>query len=113
VPVTTALREEAHDMNSGRRRGRSAAGAPLLILLVPIAAALAPAAVAAAAADTHVLSEKAIDLVRPLGIPITNSMLVSWIAAAMLLVFARAATRHMQRVPGPTQNLLEWLVASS
>jgi F-type H+-transporting ATPase subunit a len=37
-------------------------------------------------------------------------MLVTWIVAACLLVFAQTATRHMQQVPSGAQNLLEWLV---
>ena len=43
---------------------------------------------------------------------ITNSMVVSWIVAIGLLIFARAATRNMKGVPGGAQNLLEWLVES-
>ena len=58
----------------------------------------------------HGLSEKAVEIARPFGFPITNSMLVTWIAAAGLLVFAQLATRNMAQVPGGAQNLLEWLV---
>jgi F-type H+-transporting ATPase subunit a len=43
---------------------------------------------------------------------ITNSMVVSWIVAIALLIFARIATRDMKGVPGGAQNLLEWLVES-
>jgi F-type H+-transporting ATPase subunit a len=39
-------------------------------------------------------------------------MVVSWVVALALIVFARVATRDMKRVPGGAQNLLEWLVAS-
>ena len=41
---------------------------------------------------------------------ITNSMVVSWIVAIGLIIFARAATRDMKGIPGGAQNLLEWLV---
>ena len=41
---------------------------------------------------------------------ITNSMVVSWIVAIGLIVFARVATRDMKGIPGGAQNLLEWLV---
>jgi F-type H+-transporting ATPase subunit a len=58
----------------------------------------------------HGLSEKAVEIARPFGFPITNSMIVTWIAAAGLIAFARIATRNMAQVPGGTQNLLEWLV---
>src|SRR5260370_13503560 len=43
---------------------------------------------------------------------ITNSMVVRWIVAIALLIFARIATRDMKGVPGGAQNLLEWLVES-
>lgn len=68
-----------------------------------------------ALADTaeHGLSEKALEIARPFGFPVTNSMLVTWIAAAGLLVFARAATRNLAQVPGGAQNLLEWLIEST
>ncbi len=43
---------------------------------------------------------------------ITNSMVVCWLVAAGLILFVRAATRELKRVPGGAQNLLEWLVES-
>ncbi|MGA9964499.1 MAG: F0F1 ATP synthase subunit A [Terriglobales bacterium] len=45
-----------------------------------------------------------------LGSFITNSMVVSWIVAIGLIIFARAATRDMKGIPGGAQNLMEWLV---
>ena len=58
----------------------------------------------------HGLSQKAVELARPFGFPITNSMVVTWIVALGLIVFAQAATRRMTQVPGGAQNFLEWLV---
>ena len=58
----------------------------------------------------HGLSQKAVEIARPFGFPITNSMVVTWIVAVGLIVFARLATRQMTEVPGGAQNLLEWLV---
>ena len=55
-------------------------------------------------------AQKAVEIARPFGIPITNSMAVSWVVAAGLIIFARVATRDMKRVPSGAQNLLEWLV---
>jgi F-type H+-transporting ATPase subunit a len=43
---------------------------------------------------------------------ITNSMIVTWIVAAALIVFARIATRRIQAVPSGAQNFWEWLVES-
>ena len=67
-----------------------------------------PAAVAET--EEHALSQKAVEIARPFGFPITNSMVVSWIVAVGLIIFARAATRDMKGVPGGAQNFLEWLV---
>jgi len=79
---------------------------------VSIACALLLAAsfVSMAEPADHGLPQKAVEIARPFGFPITNSMVVSWIVAAGLIVFARVATRNMKRVPGGAQNLLEWLV---
>jgi len=41
---------------------------------------------------------------------ITNSMIVSWVVAIGLIVFARYATRNVQLVPSGAQNFWEWLV---
>jgi F-type H+-transporting ATPase subunit a len=60
----------------------------------------------------HGLSQKAVEIGRLFGFPITNSMLVSWIAALGLITFAQLATRKMEQVPSGAQNFLEWLVES-
>ncbi|HEY1343222.1 MAG TPA: F0F1 ATP synthase subunit A [Bryobacteraceae bacterium] len=65
---------------------------------------------AASVEQEHGLSQQAVEIARPFGFPITNSMVVTWIVAAVLIVFARVATRNMKQVPDGAQNLLEWLV---
>ncbi len=60
--------------------------------------------------EEHHLPQYAVEIARPFGFPITNSMVVSWIVAVGLIVFARLATRDMKNVPGGAQNLFEWLV---
>ena len=60
----------------------------------------------------HGLSQKAVEIARPFGFPITNSMVVTWIVALGLIVFAQVATRKMTEVPSGAQNFLEWLVES-
>jgi F-type H+-transporting ATPase subunit a len=67
-----------------------------------------PAAIAER--QEHGLSQKAVEIARPLGFPITNSMVVSWIVALGLIILARVATRNMKGIPRGAQNLLEWLV---
>ena len=79
--------------------------------VAPSEAATAKSAPAASAEPKeHGPSQKAVEIARPFGFPITNSMAVSWIVAGVLIVFARIATRDMKRVPSGAQNLLEWLV---
>jgi F-type H+-transporting ATPase subunit a len=58
----------------------------------------------------HGLSQKALEIGNLFGFPVTNSMLVTWIVAIGLIVFAQLATRRMSQVPGGAQNLMEWLV---
>jgi F-type H+-transporting ATPase subunit a len=60
--------------------------------------------------ENHGLSPKAVEIARPFGFPITNSMVVSWIVAVGLIVFAQLATRRMQQIPKGAQNFLEFLV---
>jgi F-type H+-transporting ATPase subunit a len=43
---------------------------------------------------------------------VTNSMIVTWIVALGLIVFAQVATRNMKEVPSGAQNFWEWLVES-
>ena len=62
------------------------------------------------APDEAGLSQKAVEIARPFGFPITNSMVVTWIVAVGLIVFAQAATRHMKAIPDGIQNFWEWLV---
>jgi F-type H+-transporting ATPase subunit a len=73
-----------------------------------------PAAVAAsvatpAAPAEHGIPESAQSLGHQGGF-VTNSMLVTWIVAVGVILFARFATRKVQEVPSGAQNFLEWLV---
>ena len=43
---------------------------------------------------------------------VTNSMLVTWVVAAGLIIFAQIATRKIKPVPTGMQNFWEWLVES-
>src|SRR3954468_21054424 len=43
---------------------------------------------------------------------ITNSMLVTWIVALLIIVAAQAATRNIKAVPTGAQNFWEWMVQS-
>jgi F-type H+-transporting ATPase subunit a len=67
---------------------------------------------ATAPAEGHGLSQSAVEIARPLGFPITNSMVVTWIAALVLIAISQLATRNMKPVPDGLQNFWEWLVES-
>src|SRR6478672_11968874 len=67
--------------------------------VIPLATGGQTQAVAAelpAAKEEHGLSQAAVPVLNKLGwFPITNSMLVSWVVALGLIVFAQVATRRM------------------
>ena len=84
----------------------------VLITAVVSAVSALPLSAAGQGAEEHGLSQYAIEIARPLGFPITNSMVVTWIVAACLIVFARFATRSMKKVPDGAQNFIEWLIGS-
>jgi F-type H+-transporting ATPase subunit a len=56
------------------------------------------------------VSLKPIPLVQIGKFAITNSMLVTWIVAAGIIVFAQIATRDIKPIPSGVQNFWEWLV---
>jgi F-type H+-transporting ATPase subunit a len=58
----------------------------------------------------HGLTQKAVEIARPFGFPITNSMIVMWFVAVGLIAWSQLSTRRMTFVPGRAQNLLEWLI---
>jgi F-type H+-transporting ATPase subunit a len=45
-------------------------------------------------------------------LPITNSMLVTWIVAIGVIIFAQLAMRNVRAVPSGAQNFWEWIVES-
>ena len=78
----------------------------------PVAAK--PAALAASGASPAAPAEQGIpQSAQSLGHKggfITNSMLVTWMVAVGVILFARFATRKIQEVPSGAQNFWEWLV---
>ena len=67
---------------------------------------------AAESAEHETLSLKAVPLFQIGGFPVTNSILVSWVVALGVIIFAQLATRNIQTIPGGAQNFWEWLVES-
>lgn len=43
---------------------------------------------------------------------VTNSMVLTWIVALIIIIFARTATARMKEVPDGAQNFWEWMVES-
>jgi F-type H+-transporting ATPase subunit a len=67
---------------------------------------------AADAGEHHSLPPAAVPLFQVGPLPITNSMVLTWVVALGLILFARQATRRMQAVPEGAQNFWEWMVES-
>src|SRR5205823_14819786 len=82
----------------------------LSALTVFISLTLAPTLLAAATEES--LSLKPTGLFQIGKLTVTNSMLVSWIVAIGVILFAQMATRHIKTVPSGAQNFWEWLVES-
>ena len=82
------------------------------ILALASSAMLATSAFAAEAVATeHAgVSLKPEMLVQIGGFGITNSMLVTWIVAAGIIIFSQIATRRVRAIPSGIQNFWEWLV---
>jgi F-type H+-transporting ATPase subunit a len=85
-------------------------------LLVTLGCALTGGAAEHAAGEHHELPLYAVPLrtfhIGNWDIPITNSMVVTWVVAALLILFANLAMRNAKQVPEGAQNFWEWLVES-
>lgn len=71
---------------------------------------LSPLAAFAAGAEAHGLPANAERIWASL--PITNSMIMTWISVGIIVLFCRAATTKMALVPSGVQNFCEWVVES-
>jgi F-type H+-transporting ATPase subunit a len=70
------------------------------------------AGAAAGAQAEHGLPPAAVPLFHVGPLPVTNSMVVTWLVAGGLIVLTRLATRNIRAVPEGAQNFWEWLVES-
>ena len=82
------------------------------ILALASSAMLATSSFAAEAGTTEHegVSLKPQMLVQFGGFGITNSMLVTWLVAAGIIIFSQIATRQVKAIPNGIQNFWEWLV---
>lgn len=80
------------------------------------AAAISTAAAAAGALPAGEPAEKMVPAAAPeiftvLGLPVTNSMICTWIVAAIILVVVRVSTwKNIKEIPSGMQNVLEAMV---
>lgn len=86
---------------------------PFLTTLIAWLCCLAPALAAEGAEQAHDHLPAHAEQVFKIGpLPVTNSMIMVWIVAAVLIVVAQLATRDLKLVPSGLQNFVEWLVES-
>jgi F-type H+-transporting ATPase subunit a len=77
----------------------------------PAPAAVAPATDGAPAAAPELVPQAAPALFTVLGLPVTNSMICTWIVAAIIVVIVRLATwKNIKEIPAGLQNVIEALV---
>ncbi len=62
--------------------------------------------------EHHGLPSSAVPVFRIGPFVISNSMLITWLASGILVLFVQAATRRMELIPSGAQNFCEWLVES-
>jgi F-type H+-transporting ATPase subunit a len=88
----------------------------LLLVLILCGVAFATPAISAEAAPAQpehaALPLKASPLIQIGKFAVTNSMLVTWVVAAGIIIFAQIATRRIKPIPSGIQNFWEWLVES-
>lgn len=86
----------------------------LILAALPLSGICAEAASPTAPAKhaEEGLPPHAVEIFRIGSFPITNSMVVMWIVALGLIVFAQVATRNMKEIPSGAQNFWEWMVES-
>lgn len=82
----------------------------VVLTLAPAASLAAPVAPPETKVEHEALPLKAAGLFHIGKFVVTNSMLVTWIVAVGIIVFAQAATRNIKQIPTGAQNFWEWLV---
>lgn len=75
-----------------------------------VAPTTAPSAPAGVAAEPPAVPEAAPTLFTVLGLPVTNSMVCTWIVAALIFVLVRVTTWKAKEVPTGGQNIMEMIV---
>src|SRR2546430_12166134 len=81
----------------------------IMVLICGVAFAMPAMAAEPAPAEHAAVSLKPQTLVQIGGFGITNSMLVTWVVAAGIIVFSQIATRRVKRLPSRIQKFWERL----
>ena len=118
--VASAPCVERHCFAADANEKPQAAGLPptemrnrfLFLSILALFCGVAFATPAWAAETESAVPLKAQALVQTGKFAITNSMLVTWIVAAGIILFAQIAMRRIQTIPSGAQNFWEWLVES-
>src|SRR5437762_14162988 len=82
----------------------------IMVLICGVAFTMPAIAAEPAPAEHAAVSLKPQTPVQVGGFGITNSMLVTWIVAAGIIIFSQIATRHVRPIPSGAQNFWEWMV---
>src|SRR5205823_14054113 len=82
----------------------------IMVLICGVAFAMPAMAAEPAPAEHAAVSLKPQMLVQFGGFGITNSMLVTWIVAAGIIILSQIATRRVEAIPSGIQNFWAWLV---
>ncbi len=85
----------------------------LLIVSAVLTASVLPAAAAGAGHKLPLYPESPFeDVLGGIFSWVSNSMIMVWIAAGIIILFCRAATKELKMVPAGFQNFAEWLIES-
>jgi len=85
----------------------------LRVILTTLSCWLFAVAPTMAAEEAHEgLTSYALEVFRIGPLVVTNSMIMVWISAAVIILVAQLATRDLKLVPAGLQNFVEWLVES-
>jgi len=102
--ISQDVEADAHELAAGADKPLVTAYAPALLYLGPVPLDAMP---------EEKLCPTILAGVWPKGfpsIPVTNSILYTWVVALVILVLVRLGTRRMSEVPSGTQNFVEALV---
>ena len=110
--VEQVVSEVGHDVEADAHKVAAASDKPLVSAYAPALLFLGPIPPDAAGEELHVPALFAKQWPKQFpSIPITNSIVYTWVVGILILVLVRVGTRNMKEVPSGIQNFVEALVA--